>query len=73
VCNYVTLDGDTLGFELVDGELVGGQSRWNRLSGRAVDGPYESATLLAVPSQGPLFWAAWPRFYPETAVYSRDA
>lgn len=66
------LDGDVLTFELADGDLLAAGSRWNRLSGRAVDGPYEGETLSAVPSQGPLFWAAWLQFYPETAVYGRD-
>lgn len=50
------VNGQTLTFEEGQKEtyLVGGGSRWNRLAGGAIDGPYEGTRLQPAPGLGPL-------------------
>ena len=47
-------------------------SRWNRLSGEAIDGPLSGTTLTRVPATNS-FWFGWRDFYPQTTVYGLDA
>lgn len=62
--------GGTLSFAAGDeSTLVAGGSRWERLTGRALDGPHEGSRLSPAPGMGPLYWAAWLAFHPETTVY----
>lgn len=68
-----TVEGRTLAFE-ADGaaHLRAGGSRWERTTGRAVDGPYAGATLSRANDRSPMFWRAWRDFHPETDVYGRE-
>jgi hypothetical protein len=70
------VDGTALEFtavEGVDGEVLrAGGSRWERETGRAVDGPHEGTTLERANDLAPLFWHAWRAFHPETEVYGTD-
>jgi hypothetical protein len=61
---------DTLTFTAgEDGEFVGGGSRWQKLTGIALDGPYENVQLVSASRVGQLYWAAWLTFRPDTTVY----
>jgi hypothetical protein len=63
------VDGETLAFER-DGEvLVAGGSRWNPMTGEAVDGPYGGTALAPANERSPMFFFAWESFNPETDVY----
>jgi hypothetical protein len=42
---------------------------WRRLTGRALDGPHEGAQLASATDVSELYWAAWFKFHPDTAVY----
>lgn len=66
------VDGVVLGFE-ADGDryLAGGGSRWDRASGRAVDGPHEGRRLERANDHPPMFWLGWSNFNPGTDVYGR--
>lgn len=44
-------------------------SRWERTTGRAVDGPYAGRRLDPATTRSPMFWKAWSDFHPDTAVY----
>jgi hypothetical protein len=60
----------TLRFETVDeGPLAAGGSRWERGTGRAVDGPHEGTTLDRANDKPPLFWEGWSNFNPDTDIY----
>jgi hypothetical protein len=62
--------GETLTVEAsAGGELVAGGSRWSRVDGSALDGPHEGTRLPVAPGRGPLYWAAWLAFNPESTVY----
>jgi hypothetical protein len=64
--------GRTLSFERDDDDvLVGGGSRWDVVSGRAFDGPFEGRTLEPANARSPMFWFAWADFYPDTDIYGR--
>lgn len=63
------VDGETLTFEKNETELVAGGSRWNPLTGRATDGPFEGTTLTTANERSPMFFFAWLEFFPETTVY----
>jgi hypothetical protein len=68
------VEGETLTIEENGtGTLVAGESRWSRLRGTALDGPYEGTQLPVAPGRGPLYWAAWLAFNPESTVYGRDS
>ncbi len=64
------LDGQTLQFEFVDGEIrdVNTGSTWNTL-GLAVAGPLAGQQLTPVVSINH-FWFSWAAFRPETRVYA---
>ena len=66
------IDGGTLRFEADDGALAGGGSRWDPLTGRAIEGPHAGRTLRDVAPVGGLYWAAWLKFRPDTEVFGRD-
>jgi len=67
------VEGETLTIEENGtGTLVAGGSRWSRLRGTALDGPYEGTQLPVAPGRGPLYWAAWLAFNPDSTVYGRD-
>jgi hypothetical protein len=64
------VDGETLSFR-ADGErhLAAGGWRWERTTGRAVDGPHEGTTLTRANGRSQMFWFAWLDFHPDTEVY----
>jgi hypothetical protein len=68
-----TVDDERLIFEN-DGprHVRAGGSRWEKVSGRAVDGPYEGTTLVRANDRTELFWFAWVDFYPDTDLYRSD-
>lgn len=68
------VDGRALSFD-PDGErhLAGGGSRWERTTGRAVDGPFDGQRLDRANDHLPMFWLGWQNFNPETDVYGIDA
>lgn len=55
-----------------DGEFVAGGSRWQKLTGIALDGPYENIRLVSASQVGQLYWAAWLSFRPDTTVYDGE-
>ncbi|KTG30724.1 DUF3179 domain-containing protein [Haloferax profundi] len=61
---------ETLQFERVDDELVGGGSRWNIHTGSAVDGPHEGTHLYRANEYAPMLWFAWLAFNPDTEVWN---
>jgi hypothetical protein len=63
------VDGRTLSFERDGDALVAGGSRWNVVSGRALDGPYEGQSLRQANERSLMFWFAWADFYPETTIF----
>ena len=52
-----------------DGHLRAGGSRWERTTGRAVDGPHEGTRLERANDASPMFLFAWRDFHPDTDVY----
>ena len=66
-----TVDGEVLAFSREDDVLRGGGSRWDGLSGRALDGPHEGRTLERANDRSPMFWFAWADAFPETGVYGQ--
>jgi hypothetical protein len=63
------VNGTTLTVERDGDALVAGGSRWSITSGRALDGPFEGATLSRANDRSPMFWFAWRDFNPDTEVY----
>ncbi|MFC7229812.1 DUF3179 domain-containing protein [Salinirubellus salinus] len=62
--------GRTLTFEAWDDRhLRAGGSRWRRLTGLAVDGPFEGERLVRATDVPQLFWETWRDFNPDTTVY----
>ena len=56
-----------------DGDaLVGGESRWGIVSGRARDGPHEGTDLDRANDRSPMFWFAWRDFFRGTEVYGES-
>jgi hypothetical protein len=62
--------GDVLAFGRDGDALTASGSRWAVVSGRALDGPHEGATLERANDRSPTFWFAWADFFPGTDVYS---
>jgi hypothetical protein len=63
------IDGMTVEFER-DGEvLVAGGSRWDIVTGRALDGPHEGTVLTRANDRSPMFWFAWADFNPGTEIF----
>jgi hypothetical protein len=66
------VNGEVLVFENAgDRHIRAGGSRWEKLSGRALDDPLEGATLTRANERSELFWFAWVEFFPNTSVYRR--
>lgn len=68
-----TVDGRELEFAAAgERHLRADGSRWERATGRAVDGPHEGRRLAAANAEPPMFWTGWSSFHPETTVYGED-
>jgi len=64
------LDGETLTFRVVDGEIVdSGGSQWT-VGGDAVSGPLAGRSLQFVTSFV-TEWYGWAAYYPESSIYGR--
>ncbi|WP_416839796.1 DUF3179 domain-containing (seleno)protein [Haloferax sp. DFSO52] len=63
------VDGSVVEFERGDGVLVAAGSRWDIVTGRALDGPHEGTVLIRANDRSPMFWFAWADFNPETEIY----
>ncbi|SEO86404.1 Protein of unknown function [Halogranum amylolyticum] len=61
--------GKTLNFERDGDVLVGDGSRWNLVTGTAVDGPHRGTRLAHANDRSPSFWFAWADFHPETDLF----
>ncbi len=65
-----TVEGRTLRFsEAEERHLHADGSRWERTTGRGVDGPHEGVRLTRVNSRSPLFRRAWEDFHPESRIW----
>jgi len=63
--------GETFRFAVADERhLRAGGSRWERTTGRAVDGPHEGTRLSPANERSPLFRNAWEDFHPDSRVWS---
>jgi hypothetical protein len=68
------VEGSTLRFETDDAaHLRAGGSRWERATGRAVDGPHEGRRLDSATDTGPMFWKGWRNFHPDTSIYDEES
>ncbi|MFB6193814.1 MAG: DUF3179 domain-containing protein [Halobaculum sp.] len=65
------VNGRTVRFRRGDDFLAAAGSRWDVVSGRAVDGPHEG-TRLTPAGRGPLFWFTWVDFHPDTTLFGRS-
>lgn len=68
------VDGEPLTFRqreglMLEDEMTG--SRWNGISGEAIEGPLSGTVLQRVKSTSS-FWFGWKDFFPQTAVYGVD-
>jgi hypothetical protein len=62
------VDGELLSFAAGEaGSMRAGDSRWDRLTGRALDGPLEGMRLAPLGER--MFWFAWLEFHPETGLW----
>jgi len=62
--------GEPLSFVAGDERtLAAGGSRWERTTGRALDGPHEGERLDRAGDHPPMFWLGWAKFNPDTEVY----
>jgi hypothetical protein len=62
------IDGRVLAFAAgEDGSMRAGGSRWDRLTGAAIDGPHEGRRLE--PLGRTMFWFAWLSFNQETSLW----
>ncbi len=66
------LGGQTLTFEVSNGQFVDQQSRsiWS-IDGRAVSGPLVGQALQQNPDSYTLFWFAWRHFQPDGSTFTR--
>lgn len=69
-CRDGTVDGSRRRFE-ADGErrLAAGESRFERTTNRAVDGPLEGTRLEPANERPPMFRRGWSNAVPRTEVY----
>lgn len=66
------VDGTTRRFAAAgDRHLAAGGSRWERTTGRAVDGPHEGQRLDRANEHPSMFWLGWSGFNPDTEVYGQ--
>jgi hypothetical protein len=47
-------------------------SRWERATGRAIDGPHDGRRLESATDVPAMFWKGWNAFHPETTIYKGD-
>jgi hypothetical protein len=67
------VDGTRLTFEPAGAaHLRAGGSRWERATGRAIDGPYQGRRLASATDVPAMFWKGWRDFHPDTTVYGAD-
>jgi hypothetical protein len=65
--------GNALWFEGAgDRHITAGGSRWDRATGRAVDGSHEGRQLGRANDNPPMFRTGWSEFFPGTEVYGLD-
>jgi len=64
------VDGGVLTFSGADDRTIRANgSRWERTTGRAIDGPHEGDSLDRANDLPPMFWHGWSNFNPGTEVY----
>ena len=66
-----TVDGQPLTFEATSGYYAKDTqtgTRWNLITGEAVEGELKGKHLERLPSVN-VYWFAWARYYPETTVH----
>lgn len=62
--------GTTLRFRAAgERHLRAGGSRWERTTGRAVDGPHEGRRLAPTSATPAMFWRGWSNQYPDTEIF----
>ncbi len=67
------VDGAVVSFEAADdAHLAAAGSRWQRVSGEAVDGPHQGTTLERANGRSQMYWFAWADFNEDTTVYGQD-
>jgi len=68
------LDGRRIAVTAADERtLAADGSRWERATGRALDGPHEGDRLARANDLPPMFWLGWSKFNPDTDVYGIDS
>ncbi|ELZ98812.1 hypothetical protein C440_00610 [Haloferax mucosum ATCC BAA-1512] len=65
------IHGTAVAFERDGNALLAAGSRWDLLTGRALDGPHDGTTLTRANDRSPMFWFAWADFNPGTEIYGR--
>lgn len=66
-----TLEGKILTLEPRGGHVANDTttgSRWNLVTGKAMEGKLKGKTLDQIPAMN-IYWFAWGRYHPETTVY----
>jgi len=67
-----TIDGRPVRFSAAGERYIRvGGSRWERATGRAVDGPHDGRSLRPANAEPPMFWTGWSSFNPDTTIYGR--
>jgi len=68
------LDGQARSFAAAGAaHLRAAGSRWDRATGRAVDGPFADTRLDRANDHPPMFWRGWSNFNPETTRYGTES
>ena len=68
------LDGQLLTFSQVEDTIITDDetgTKWNGLTGEAIDGPLAGQTLIRIKSTSS-FWFGWKDWFPETIIYGID-
>ncbi|KAB1188356.1 MULTISPECIES: DUF3179 domain-containing protein [Haloferax] len=63
------IEGTVVEFERDGDVLVADGSRWDIVTGRALDGPHDGTVLTRANDRSPMFWFAWADFNPGTEIY----
>lgn len=72
VAYHRRVDGRTLWFQDAGESMIrGGRSRWEIVTGRAIDGSYAGTWLRRANNRSPMFWFAWASLNPGSQVYGR--
>lgn len=66
------VDGEPVSFHRDGSTLVGANSVWDIVTGRAVSGSQDGTTLDRANDHSTMFWFAWAEFYPETEIHRED-